>query len=31
MKINVNIGPNKITYHMSAERKVFRSEVCFLK
>lgn len=31
MKINVNIGPNKINYYMSAERKVFRSEVCFFK
>lgn len=31
MKINVDIGPNKKNYHMSAERKAWRSEVCFLK
>lgn len=31
MKINVNIGFNKINYYMFVERKVFCSEVCFLK
>lgn len=30
MKINVDIGPNKKNYYKSAERKAWRSEVCFL-
>lgn len=31
MKINVDIGFNKKNYYMFVERKVWCSEVCFLK